>query len=329
MGGCSRPKADRYWRLSEVGEASATLHSKRGTRPAHGTHPCSGVSLPARWTGARRGEIRRLELDCLDSYSDGYPRLRIPAGKTRKERIIPVHEDAAEAIRHLQQISSPGRGARDPVTGEITRYLFTKRGKLISAPYLFDRALEIVCEEAQLSGTDGKKSVSAHRFRHTVGTEFAEDGARLQTIMKVLGHDSAEMSMVYTQISDKEVRRDYEAVLGPGDEVAGPLAETLRSGELPEADVEWIKTNFFKTELELGHCLRLPQEGPCECDLYLNCAKFVTTPEYASRLRSRREKEFELIENAAFNGWEREVERHRRTVSRLEELGEPLEEAAD
>ena len=59
------------------------------------------------------------------------------------------------------------------------------------------------------------------------------------------------------------------------------LAEDLRAGSLPEESVEWLKTNFFKTELELGHCLRLPREGPCECDLYLSCAKFVTTREYA------------------------------------------------
>lgn len=38
--------------------------------------------LIARWSGARRDEIRRLEVNCLDSYADGTPRLRIPAGKT-------------------------------------------------------------------------------------------------------------------------------------------------------------------------------------------------------------------------------------------------------
>lgn len=92
--------------------------------------------------------------------------------------------------------------------------------------------------------------------------------------------------------------------------------------------MEWLKTNFFKTELELGHCLRLPQEGPCECDLYLSCAKFVTTREYAPRLRSRRLRELELIEDAISQGWDREVERHRCATKRieqlLEELGEPL-----
>jgi hypothetical protein len=43
--------------------------------------------------------------------------------------------------------------------------------------------------------------------------------------------------------------------------------------------VDWLKSNFLKTELEPGRCLRLPAEGPCECDLYLTCAKFVTTPD--------------------------------------------------
>ncbi len=155
----------------------------------------------------------------------------------------------------------------------------------------------------------------------------------MHTIMSVLGHVSASMSMVYARISDREILKDYQAVLGPGVVIAGPLAETLRSRDLPTSDVEWLKRNFFKTELELGHCLRLPQEGPCECDLYLSCAKFVTTKEYAPRLRARRLKELDLIEDAISNGWEREVERHRCTARRIEQLladlGEPLEEWED
>jgi hypothetical protein len=33
----------------------------------------------------------------------------------------------------------------------------------------------------------------------------------------------------------------------------------------PEA-VSWLQTNFLKTELELGHCLRTPAEEPREYD---------------------------------------------------------------
>ncbi|GGP14694.1 hypothetical protein LDL08_35875 [Nonomuraea glycinis] len=76
-------------------------------------------------------------------------------------------------------------------------------------------------------------------------------------------------------------------------------------------------SNFLKTELELGHCLRLPAEGPCECDLYLTCAKFVTTPGYAPRLRARLEVEQQLVQDADERGWTREVERHTAVVRRL------------
>jgi hypothetical protein len=99
--------------------------------------------------------------------------------------------------------------------------------------------------------------------------------------MKVLGHYSVSMALIYAQISDQEVLRDYKSVLAPGAVIAGPAALDLKSGVLPDDAVHWLKTNFFKTELELGHCLRLPAEGPCECDLYLTCAKFVTTADFA------------------------------------------------
>jgi hypothetical protein len=176
---------------------------------------------------------------------------------------------------------------------------------------------------------EGKPTITAHRFRHTVGTQLANRGAKLHTVMKVLGHQSANMALVYAQISDSEVLKDYQVVLGPGAIIAGPAADALRTGELSSEAVDWLSANLFKTELELGRCLRLPQEGPCECDLYLTCAKFVTTPAYAPRLRRRRRIEQELVADALARGWQREVERHQCTIRRLEQLlvdlGEPLD----
>lgn len=290
--------------------------------------------LIARWSGARSGEIRLLEIDCLDSYPDGTPRLRIPPGKSRRERVVPVTEEAADAIHTLQKDrSQKERGLRDDLTGEETRRLFLRLGKLPNRCYLFDHPLADACRRAGLVDNLGRPTISPHRFRHTVGHQLAEKGARLQTIMSVLGHLSPEMSIIYARISDKQVLNDYKAVLAPGAEIAGPLAETIRNGELPSSDVEWIKTNFFETELELGRCLRLPQEGPCECDLFLTCPKFVTAKEYSPRLRERMHKELILAETASENGWGREIERHRCTARRverlLEELGEPADIAPD
>ena len=291
--------------------------------------------LIARWSGARRNEIRDLSLDCLDAYPDGTPRLRIPLGKTYKERLVPLNEEAAAAIKVLQQLHRGRRGLPDERTGTITPYLFMHRGGRFSARYLLDDALEKACEQAGLLAADGKPTVWPHRFRHTLGTQLARRGARFQTIQKILGHEGPEMSIVYIGLTDEEVRQDYQAVLGPGAVIAGPGAQRVRSGELMESEIRRLQENFFKTELELGRCLRLPQEGPCECDLYLTCAKFVTSPEYAPRLRRRRKREMELVEDAINHGWQREVERHQCTIRRLEqllqELGEPIDgpEATD
>src|SRR3954447_4501393 len=64
--------------------------------------------LTTRWCGARRGEIQRLAIDALDRYPDGTARLRIPAGKTYRERMVPLHEDAAEALRQVVALRAGG-----------------------------------------------------------------------------------------------------------------------------------------------------------------------------------------------------------------------------
>lgn len=81
---------------------------------------------------------------------------------------------------------------------------------------MFDEAFRSVCAAAGLVDPRGQPTVSAHRLRHTLGTQLAEGGARLQTIMSVLGHNSTAMAMIYTRISDPEVRRQYETALTAG-----------------------------------------------------------------------------------------------------------------
>jgi len=285
--------------------------------------------LVARWSGARRGEINRLPTDCLDSYPDGTARLRIPVGKTSRERVVPLHDEAADALRAVLAIRATGteRALPDERTGDLVHFVFIRFGKLMSVRHLFDTPLQRCCQVAGLVDADGRGTITAHRFRHTMGTQLAERGARLQTIMSVLGHESAAMAMVYARVSDPEVLRDYRSVLEPGAVIAGAGAEAVRSGALDRTAVHWLKTNFLKTELELGHCLRLPSEGPCECDLYLNCSRFVTTPAYVPRLRERRQLELTLAEDARARSWNREVERHCAVAGRIERLLADLGEA--
>lgn len=287
--------------------------------------------LVARWSGARRSEVRRLTTDCLDSYPDGTARLRIPVGKTARERMVPLHDEAAAALRTVLALRAGGadRHLPDERTGELVRFVFVRRGKLMGDRHLFEMPLAQVCKAAGLVDAKGKPTITMHRFRHTMGTELAERGAKLHTIMSVLGHESPQMSMVYARISDADVLRDYRSVLEPGAVIAGAGAEAIRAGELSASAVDWLRSNFLKTELELGHCLRLPSEGPCECDLYLSCSRFVTTPAYAPRLKERHRLELSLADDARERSWPREIERHCAVARRIEQLLADLGEQAD
>lgn len=288
--------------------------------------------LLLRWSGARSDEIRRLDVDCLDHYPDGHPRLRIPVGKGLEERLVPLHPHAAEGLADLiAETRARGTGSRyDRRVGRQVTYVFSYRGQLRSPSFLFHHSLRQACEQAGLVDQAGKALISPHRFRHTVGTQLAEGGAKLHTIMSILGHKSPAMSMVYSHISDGVIKEEYERVLSAGGRIAGPAAEALLKHDgLSSSDIDWLKTNYFKTELELGHCLRLPREGPCECDLYLRCSKFFTTAQHAPRLRARIKLEQQLIDDAAVRGWDREIERHTAIRNRihelLDQLGEPHE----
>ncbi|WP_339439684.1 tyrosine-type recombinase/integrase, partial [Pseudomonas sp. EA_15y_Pfl1_P104] len=90
--------------------------------------------LTLRWSGARRGEVRRLALDCLDRYPDGTARLRIPVGKTGRERMVPLHEEAADALQAVVEARRRGRDRAmvDERTGDRLRFLFVDHGKLLS-----------------------------------------------------------------------------------------------------------------------------------------------------------------------------------------------------
>lgn len=223
-------------------------------------------------------------------------------------------------------LAAPVAGGRSLAPAALARVLATVSSFLLSPATLFDESFMTACATAGLVNAARAPTVSAHRLRHTLGTQLAEGRARIQTIMAILGHKSAAMSVIYSRISEPEVRRQYEDALVPGGRIAGPAAEMLRTGELDAGSVHWLQTNFLKTELELGHCLRLPAEGPCECDLMLTCSKFLTTSEYAPRLRERLKVEEELAEDARTRGWPREVERHKATRHRiamlLREFGE-------
>ena len=283
---------------------------------------CSGIY---QGQGARREEIRRIDINALDYYNDGTPKLRIPIGKTNRDRWVPISEEAEKAYTELLDVRKSAhntRGLLDRKTHKETDYLFMKGNKMLSISYLFQQGLECACTKAGLFTDGGKPKYTAHQFRHTVGTRLANNGASLPTIMKVLGHESPEMSMVYAAIFDSTVKNEYEnAILDNRDISGGDFAKSIKNHELKQDEVDWIKANFHKTYLMTGHCFHHTREPMCDfADACYFCVKFVASRENIPALTDKYNTEVKLIVDAKERGWNKEVTRHEKVADRVKEI---------
>ena len=110
-------------------------------------------------------------------------------GKGNKQRLIPLGEMAADAIRtYLPERPVPASRACED-------YLFLNRfGKPLSRVSLF----KLVKDQAMAAGI--QKEISPHTFRHSFATHLIENGADLRIVQEMLGHESILTTEIYTHI---------------------------------------------------------------------------------------------------------------------------------
>ena len=117
-------------------------------------------------------------------------------GKGNKQRLVPLGEMAADAIRrYLEDRPTPASGAYDD-------YLFLNRfGKPLSRVSLFN----LVKRQAMVAGI--RKEISPHSFRHSFATHLIENGADLRIVQEMLGHESILTTEIYTHIDSSTWHR--------------------------------------------------------------------------------------------------------------------------
>jgi len=110
-------------------------------------------------------------------------------GKGDKQRLVPLGEPAADAIRTYLE----GRPA--PASRAVEDILFlNKFGKPLSRVSIF----KMVKEQAMAAGV--QKEISPHTFRHSFATHLIENGADLRIVQEMLGHESILTTELYTHI---------------------------------------------------------------------------------------------------------------------------------
>ena len=113
-------------------------------------------------------------------------------GKGDKQRLVPLGEIAADAIRAY----IPDRPT--PAERRFEDILFLNRfGKPLSRVSIFN----LVKEQAMAAGI--RKEISPHTFRHSFATHLIENGADLRIVQEMLGHESILTTEIYTHIDTK------------------------------------------------------------------------------------------------------------------------------
>jgi integrase/recombinase XerC len=122
-------------------------------------------------------------------------------GKGRKERMVPLGDTAAEAIREYLPKRKELLSAKKRITPAL---LVNLRGQRLTTRSV-GRIVKHIAVSKGLS-----PDVHPHTLRHAFGTHLLEEGADLRAIQEMLGHERLSTTQRYTQLSMKHVVEVYD-----------------------------------------------------------------------------------------------------------------------
>jgi integrase len=222
------------------------------------------VTLLAR-TGIRVGELCALEADAL-VRSDGGWWLRVPLGKLRNDRYIPVLPELLELLIDWQ--ATHGQ--------HVDGLLVHRDGRRVDR-HTVTRSINRVARAAGLG------HVHPHQLRHTLATQAINRGMRLEAIAALLGHRSLRMTMVYARIANRTVADEYHAAAAKVDALYADPAPLAETEEMRQLRAE------HRRMLGNGYCTR-PRHLDCSFEAICEgCGFYQTTIEFKPTLRRQRD----------------------------------------
>jgi integrase/recombinase XerC len=143
-------------------------------------------------SGLRVGELVGLNLKHLDLHL-GIVKVM---GKGRKERIVPIGEKAAVAIKaYLDR--------RKGVEDESPLFTNLRGGRLTSRS-----VARLIKKYTRVSGI--ARRVSPHSLRHSFATHLLDAGADIREIQEMLGHASLSTTQKYIHLSPGKLMEVYD-----------------------------------------------------------------------------------------------------------------------
>lgn len=143
--------------------------------------------------GLRVSELVNMKLS--DLYMED--RVLLVRGKGNKERLVPV---SSKAIADLKRWFFD-RNLMKIKPGEDDYVFLNRRGAHLT------RTMILIMVKRQAEEAGIKKTISPHTFRHSFATALLQGGADLRSIQAMLGHEKIDTTLVYTHISNEQLRK--------------------------------------------------------------------------------------------------------------------------
>ncbi|MDM7923353.1 MAG: tyrosine-type recombinase/integrase [Pyrinomonadaceae bacterium] len=126
-------------------------------------------------------------------------------GKRKKQRIVPFHEHALQALMHYLEKTRPVFLNECPEAERDHQAVFLHRrgGRLTtrSVGRMIDKYIK-QCADIH--------SISPHSLRHSFATHLLDSGADLRDIQELLGHARLSTTQIYTQVSMEKMIEVYD-----------------------------------------------------------------------------------------------------------------------
>jgi len=150
-------------------------------------------------TGLRISEIVNLNVTDIDLASG---KLLVREGKGKRDRVVPLGENAAEWVSRYLEQARPKFGMYRAEGPDREALFLTIMGKRVSWASINGQLKRLFDQ----TGFDGKK-VSSHLLRHSFATHMLEHGAGVKHVKEILGHKCFESTVGYTHFSVSSLKR--------------------------------------------------------------------------------------------------------------------------
>ena len=144
-------------------------------------------------TGLRAAELVSLNDDMIDFVNN---EIKV-TGKRNKQRLVPFGEEMKDVLMRYLEIRD------NSVVRENNALFVGNRGKRMTTVML----REIV--KKSLSMVSTMQKLSPHLLRHTFATTMLNHDANLESIQKLLGHQSLDATEIYTHTTFEQLKKVY------------------------------------------------------------------------------------------------------------------------